>query len=143
MGGKKIADLKGLWMRKKVLIVEDNDHVRQLVSLMLKARGHLVVEAVNCKDALGKLGDSKIGLVITGLCMHRRDGLEFIQELKKKSGYESLPIVVLTSRFHEYKKKAAELAGVSSWVAKPFIPRKLIPAVEGLWNKNTSRKETV
>ena len=91
-------------IRKKVLLVEDNDYVRQLVSLILRARGYSVVEAVNGRDALGKLTEGEVKMVITDLGMPQMDGIEFIRELRKKPAYRSLPVVVLTSEFQEYQE---------------------------------------
>lgn len=130
-------------MRKKVLLVEDNDYVRQLVALILRARGYSVVEAVNGRDALNKLTETEVKMVITDLRMPQMDGIEFIRELRKKPAYGSLPVVVLTSEFHEYKKREAEMAGISGWIAKPFIPRQLMHAVESLWNKGVSPQEAL
>ena len=110
-------------IRKKVLLVEDNDYVRQLVSLILRARGYSVVEAVNGRDALDKLTEGDVKMVITDLGMPQMDGIEFIRELRKKPAYRALPVVVLTSEFQEYRKRKAEQAGISGWIAKPFIPR--------------------
>jgi two-component system chemotaxis response regulator CheY len=82
-------------------------------------------------------------MVITDLRMPQMDGIEFIRELRKKPAYRSLPVVVLTSEFQEYKKREAEQAGISGWVAKPFIPRQLMPAVENLWNSSLSPREAL
>jgi two-component system chemotaxis response regulator CheY len=130
-------------IRKKVLLVEDNDHVRQLVSLILRARGYSVIEAVNGRDALKKLTEGEVKMVITDLRMPQMDGIEFIRELRKKPAYRSLPVVVLTSEFQEYKKREAEQAGISGWIAKPFIPRQLMHAVENLWHSSLSPREAL
>jgi len=130
-------------IRKKVLLVEDDDYVRQLVSLILRARGYSVVEAVNGRDALDKLTEGEVKMVITDLGMPQMDGIEFIRELRKKPAYRALPVVVLTSEFQEYRKREAEQAGISGWLAKPFIPRQLMYAVENLWNSSLSPREAL
>jgi two-component system chemotaxis response regulator CheY len=121
---------------KKVLLVEDDDYVRQLVSLILRAKGYAVVEAVNGRDALDKLTANEVRMVITDIRMPQMDGLQFIRELRKEAVYKSLPVVVLTSEVQEHKKREAEQAGINGWILKPFIPRQLTHAVESLLGKS-------
>lgn len=127
----------------KVLLVEDNDYVRQLVSLLLRGKGYSVVEAVNGRDALGKLRGSEVRMVITDLRMPQMDGIQFIRELRKEAGYESLPVVVLTSEFQEQRKREAEQAGINGWIVKPFVPRQLMHAVESVWDNRVALQETL
>jgi two-component system chemotaxis response regulator CheY len=129
--------------RKKVLLVEDNDYVRQLVSLILRDRGYSVIEAMDGQDAFNKLLETEVKIVISGLRLSRADGMEFITELRKKPAYKSLPVVVLSSEFRDHKRREAEEAGISSWIAKPFIPRQLISTVERLWNNSLSPQEVL
>ena len=118
-------------VKDKILIVDDDTLIRQLLSLVLRSAGYSVVEAVNGKDALDKLGerDGAIDMIITDLRMPQMDGLELTRELRTNSAYESVPVIILTSDFLGYKKREGEEAGVDCWISKPFIPQQLIHTI--------------
>lgn len=119
-------------MKDKILIVDDDNLIRQLLSLVLMSAGYSVVEAVNGKDALDKLGetDGAINAIITDLRMPQMDGIELTRELRMNPAYECVPVIVLTSDFLGYKKREGEQAGVNGWISKPFIPQQLVHAIK-------------
>jgi two-component system chemotaxis response regulator CheY len=117
-------------MSKTVLIVDDSASMRQLVSFALKDSGYDVIDAVNGKDAMNKLNGTKIDMVITDLNMPEMDGIEFIKQLRTKSGYKFTPIVMLTTESQESKKQEGKQAGASGWIVKPFTPEQLIDIVK-------------
>ena len=69
-----------------VLVVDDSASIRQVVAMTLKGAGYAVLEASNGQDALSKLTDQKIGLMITDINMPIMDGITFIKEVKKDPG---------------------------------------------------------
>lgn len=117
-------------MSKTVLIVDDSTSMRQLVAFALKDAGYDVVSAVHGKDALDKLNGTKIDMVITDLNMPEMDGIEFIKQLRTKTGYRFTPIVMLTTESQEAKKQEGKQAGASGWIVKPFTPEQLIDVVK-------------
>jgi two-component system chemotaxis response regulator CheY len=117
-------------MARKVLVVDDEHLVRQIISIILKSAGYKVVEAVSGNDALRKMTDRDFGLVITDLRMPGMDGIEFIRQLRGESAYRHVPVIMLTSEFSDFKKSEAELAGVSDWIVKPFIRQQLLQSVK-------------
>ena len=116
-------------MAKDVLVVDDEHLIRQIISIILKSAGYKVVEAVSGNDALSKMTDKDFGLVITDLRMPGMDGIEFIKQLRSESAYRSVPVIMLTSEFSDFKKSEAEIAGVSEWIVKPFIRQQLLQTV--------------
>jgi two-component system chemotaxis response regulator CheY len=124
---KLINGAKG--MARNVLVVDDEHLIRQIISIILKSAGYKVVEAVSGNDALTKMTDKDFGLVITDLRMPGMDGIEFIKQLRSESAYRSVPVIMLTSEFSDFKKSEAEIAGVSEWIVKPFIRQQLLQAV--------------
>ena len=119
-------------MTRRILIVDDDALIRQLLALILSSAGYSVTEATNGRDALDKLGERAVNLVITDLRMPQMDGIELTRELRRNPSYESLPIVMLTSDFQDYKRREAEEAGVDRWITKPFIRNRLIRTVRTL-----------
>jgi two-component system chemotaxis response regulator CheY len=117
-------------MSKTVLIVDDSASMRQLVSFALRDAGYDVIDAINGKDAMNKLNGTKIDMVITDLNMPEMDGIEFIKQVRNKSGYKYTPIVMLTTESQESKKQEGKQAGASGWIVKPFTPEQLVDIVK-------------
>lgn len=133
---KLIGGPKG--MARNVLVVDDEHLIRQIISIVLKSAGYKVVEAVSGRDALSKMTDRDFGLVITDLRMPGMDGIEFIKQLRSESAYRSVPVIMLTSEFSDFKKSEAEIAGVSELILKPFIRQQLLQSVRKFMGKKDS-----
>lgn len=116
-------------MAKSILVVDDAAVVRHVVSLTLKKSGYAVVEAVNGKDALEKLGVSEIEMVITDLNMPEMDGIELIRNMRNTIKYKFMPILMLTTVSQEEKRQEGRQAGASGWLFKPFHSTQLLEAV--------------
>ena len=84
-------------MTKTILIVDDADMVIKLTSFKLKAAGYTVLTGVDGADALKHFNGNDIDLVITDLHMPNKDGLELIQEIRNKSYYKFIPVVLFVS----------------------------------------------
>lgn len=116
-------------VKSRILIVDDDALIRQLLALILRSAGYSILEAENGKDALDKLRETAIDLVITDLRMPQMDGIELTRELRTYPSYEHVPVIMLTSDFQGYKRHEGEQAGVNGWIAKPFIPQRLIHTI--------------
>lgn len=115
---------------KKVLIVDDSAAIRQLVSLALKGAGYEVMEAVHGKDALRKLGNGTVDMMLTDLNMPEMDGIEFIKTMRSTAALKFTPIVMLTTEAQEARKQEGKQAGASGWIVKPFKPSDLVGIVK-------------
>jgi len=115
-----------------VLVVDDSASIRQVVAMTLKGAGYAVLEASNGQDALSKLTDQKIGLMITDINMPIMDGITFIKEVKKLPRYKFTPIMVLSTESQDGKKQEGQAAGAKAWIVKPFQPPQLLTAVSKL-----------
>lgn len=117
-------------MGKKILTVDDSASMRQMVSFTLKGAGYDVVEAVDGKDALGKVQGADIGMIITDLNMPNMDGIELIRVVRGMPGLKFIPIVLLTTESQDSKKKEGKEAGATGWIVKPFKPEQLVAVVK-------------
>ncbi len=117
-------------MGKNVLVVDDDALIRRLATLILRTAGYSVIEAVNGQDALNKLNATEVEMVITDFRMPQMDGMEFVKQLRARPAYRLVPVVMMTSEFHGYKKTEGEQAGVTDWILKPFLPQQLIHTVK-------------
>lgn len=117
-------------MAKSILIVDDSETVRQVLQLALGNAGYQVVEAEDGFDALGKLSEAQVDMLITDLNMPNMDGLELIKKVREGGQHKFTPIVMLTTESSEEKKKAGREAGASGWIVKPFKPEQLLKVVK-------------
>ncbi len=118
---------------RKVLVVDDAATIRQVVRAALTSEGHEVIEASNGKDALLKLREHRIHMMITDINMPQMDGITLTKAVKSLEKYRFLPVVCLTSEDKKSFTPKAREAGACAWIDKPFsaadvitIARKLL-----------------
>lgn len=119
-------------MAKTILVVDDSAAVRQVVGIVLRGAGYDVIEAVDGKDALVKLGAQKVHLIISDVNMPNMDGIAFVKEVKQLADYKFTPVIMLTTESQELKKQEGQAAGARAWVMKPFQPAQMLAAVSKL-----------
>jgi two-component system chemotaxis response regulator CheY len=117
-------------MVKKILTVDDSASMRQMVTFTLSGAGYEVVEAVDGRDALGKITSTDVGMIITDLNMPNMDGIELIRSVRTMPGLKFVPIILLTTESQEGKKKEGKDAGATGWIVKPFKPEQLVAVVK-------------
>ncbi len=116
-------------MEKTILIVDDSESIREVVSFTLESEGFKVLVGVDGKDALKFLNGDNIDLIITDLHMPVMNGIELIREVRNMDTYSRVPILFLTTESQTAKKMEAKEAGATGWIIKPFVPAKLIAAI--------------
>jgi two-component system, chemotaxis family, chemotaxis protein CheY len=116
-------------MGKTIMIVDDALSIREIMIFTLENAGFTVIPASDGNDALTKLDGREINLLITDLHMPVLDGIELIKKVREMSEYQQLPILFLTTESQQIKKQEAKEAGASGWIIKPFVPVKLLEAV--------------
>lgn len=116
-------------MAKNVLIVDDSESIREVVKFTLESEGFDVMVGIDGKDATKFLDGRNIDLVITDLHMPEMNGIELIKEIRTIDSYKRIPILFLTTESQATKKMEAKEAGATGWIVKPFVPAKLIAAV--------------
>ena len=119
-------------MAKTILVVDDSSSMRQVVGMALKGGGYEVIEACDGKDALAKLSEQKIHLVISDVNMPNMDGITFLKAAKQLPAYKFTPVIMLTTEAAEEKKRLGQEAGARAWVVKPFQPQQMLAAVSKL-----------
>lgn len=116
-------------MKRNILIVDDSESIREVVSFTLENEGHNVMVASDGTDALKFLDGRKIDLIITDLHMPQMNGIELIKKVRKTEDYKRIPILFLTTESQRDRKMEAKAAGATGWIIKPFVPAKLIAAL--------------
>lgn len=117
-------------MAKVIMTADDSASVRQMVSFTLKQGGYEVIEAVDGKDALQKLGNQRVDMLITDLNMPNLDGIGLIKGARALTSCKFIPIVMLTTESQDGRKQEGKAAGATGWIVKPFKPEQLMAVVK-------------
>lgn len=112
-----------------ILAVDDSVSMRLMLAHTLRTAGYDVVEACDGLDALDKLANHPISLVLTDQNMPRMDGLALTTALRARQDAGHLPILVLTTESDPTIKAEARAAGATGWLAKPFDPARLLGVI--------------
>jgi len=106
----------------RVLIVEDEAKIRELIADFLRERGYLVTEAASGEEALERFAQEQPGMVILDLMLPGLDGMEVCRRLRQVS---TVPIIMLTARSDEIDKLLGLELGADDYITKPFSLREL------------------
>jgi two-component system, chemotaxis family, chemotaxis protein CheY len=117
-------------MTKQIMTVDDSSSIRQMVSFTLREAGYNVIEAVDGKDALLKLKDYQIDMLLTDLNMPNLDGIGLIKEVRKNPATKFIPVVMLTTESQTEKKQQGKSVGATGWIVKPFTQEQLLLVVK-------------
>lgn len=117
---------------KKILIVEDEQDILQLVKHYLEKEGFRPIPAVNGLEALKKVKEEKPDLVVLDLMLPELDGLEICKRLRSVPETAMLPILMLTAKAEESDTIVGLELGADDYVTKPFSPKALVARVKAL-----------
>jgi two-component system alkaline phosphatase synthesis response regulator PhoP len=122
----------GVSAHKKVLIVEDEQDILQLVKHYLEREGFRPITAISGLDALKKVKEEKPDLVVLDLMLPEMDGLEVCKRLRSMPSTAMLPILMLTAKAEESDTIVGLELGADDYVTKPFSPKALVARVKAL-----------
>ena len=118
----------------KILVVDDDKEIVQLLVIYVKNEGYEPVAAYNGKEALTKLNTTPdIGLVILDLMMPEMDGMEVIKQLRKDS---AIPVLILSAKTADMDKIQGLISGADDYVTKPFNPLEVMARVKSLLRRS-------
>tara|TARA_Y100000590_G_C15487284_1_gene926312 strand:- start:304 stop:981 length:678 start_codon:yes stop_codon:yes gene_type:complete len=115
-----------------ILVVDDDDGIRELVKQFLNKNNYLVTTAKNAEDALEKVKIIKFDLIVLDIMMPGKSGLEFTNENKKKL---DTPIILLTAKGEASDRIEGLEIGADDYLAKPFEPKELILRINNILKK--------
>ena len=118
-------------MPKKILIVEDNLDMRELLHLYLKSDGFTIVTAGDGREGLYMARAEDPDLILTDIHMPDLDGIEMVKQLRTQKKFKETPIIVLTAFGHEERDRAIR-AGANRAVDKPTDLESLVNDVNEL-----------
>jgi len=114
---------------RKVLVVDDEVNITQIMEFSIGAEGYDVVTAANGEEAISKARKEQPNLIILDIMMPKVDGYEVCRVLKRDPLTKRIPVILLTAKGREIDKRLGYEVGASDYVVKPFSPSQLIDKV--------------
>ena len=125
----------------RILVVDDEDSIRELIVFNLEQQGFKAVEAADGIEAMNRIKEEKPDLIILDLMLPKMDGLEVCQKVRHSREYSSIPIIMLTARGEEVDKIVGLEMGADDYVTKPFSPRELMARVKAILRRMVTSKQ--
>lgn len=122
----------------KILIVEDETAIREMIAFHLGRAGFVTLEAENCKSARKLLVDEQPELALVDWMLPDMSGLELVRMLKRDRDNDDLAIIMLTARTDEFDKVAGLEGGADDYITKPFSPRELVARIQAVMRRSAN-----
>ncbi|MEL7310589.1 MAG: phosphate regulon transcriptional regulator PhoB [Pseudomonadota bacterium] len=116
----------------RIIIVEDEVAISDMVTFHLSRAGYEVVQALDCQQARERLADQGADLAIVDWMLPDMSGLELVRSLKRDPQFEDLAIIMLTARADEQDKVRGLDSGADDYITKPFSSRELISRIQAV-----------
>jgi two-component system, OmpR family, alkaline phosphatase synthesis response regulator PhoP len=123
-------------LRQKILVIEDEGDIRELLRYNLAQEGFAVEEAADGAEGLDRIGRRAPDLVVLDLMLPRMSGLELCRRVRSSSETARLPILVVTAKGAEVDRVLGLEMGADDYVVKPFSPREVVARVKALLRRS-------
>ena len=129
-------------MAKRILIVDDEPDVLDLVSANLKRAGFDIITAGDGQAALDKARRDQPALIVLDLMLPQMSGLEVCKALKREESTAGIPVIMLTAKAEEIDRVVGLEIGADDYVIKPFSPRELVLRVQSVLRRAAGNDES-
>ena len=124
-------------MKPRILVVDDEQDIRELLKFYLNKEGYEVIEAANGEEALTIFENEYIDLGTIDVMMPKMDGFELVESMKE---FKDVPCIMLTAKGESKDKLRGFSSGVDDYVVKPFSPKELEARVKTILRRTTNRE---
>lgn len=122
----------------KILVVDDEDLIREVIKEYLQLEDFVVDEAINGEDAVNKCKANDYDLIIMDIMMPKKDGYQACKEIK---GFKDIPFIMLSARGEEYDKLIGFDLGIDDYVTKPFSPKEVVARVKAVLKRTNGEDD--
>jgi two-component system phosphate regulon response regulator PhoB len=129
-------------MTHRILIVEDEPSIAELIAINLSHAGYEVEKALQADIALKMMKDQLPNLLILDWMLPGKSGVQFAKELRANERTKALPILMLTAKSEESDKVLGLDSGADDYVTKPFSPKELVARVRAILRRQTPIEDT-
>ncbi len=127
--------------KQKILIVDDEPDIRELIEYNLKKEGYQVYTASNGQEGVSEAKKTHPDLIILDIMMPKMDGIEACRILRTMNDFKNTFMVFLTARSEEYSEIAGFNVGADDYIAKPIKPRALVSRINAILRRNSQPEE--
>ena len=124
-------------MKRKVLIVDDEEVIRKFLRIHLDKLGYEVKEAADGEQAIEELGKGDFDLLICDILMPKKDGWEVVKEVKSNSKTKHLPVILLTAKNEDSDMFKGYDLGANYYMTKPFTKAQLLYGLRLMFNNSS------
>src|SRR6202789_3611832 len=117
---------------RRILVVEDEKAIRDMIAFGLRRAGYEVREAEDCREARARIVDVRPDLMLIDWMLPDMSGLELTRSLKRAKDTEEIPVIMLTPRAEEQDKVNGLEGGADDYITKPFSPRELLARIQAV-----------
>jgi twitching motility two-component system response regulator PilG len=128
-------------MQKKILIVEDEESLLKLESILLSTKGYMVQGVASGLAALKAIGENPPDLVLLDVMLPELDGFEVCQQIKNNPQTRHIPVILLTARKSPEDVARGREVGADQYMTKPFKSSMVIAAIERLIDQHPGGSE--
>jgi len=118
--------------RRLILIVDDDERLREFVRVNLEMEGYSVVEAADAEAGLAALDEEPPDLILLDVMMPEVDGWEMLRRVQERHGVGSIPVIMFSGKVEEEDLRNAASRGAQGFIGKPFNPQQLIESTKQL-----------
>ena len=116
--------------KTKILIIEDENNIRENIQELLEAKGYNVRCAINGKQGVLEAVDFRPNLILCDIMMPKMDGFKVLEQIRKSSNVQNVPFIFLTAKVDKQDLRHGMELGADDYVTKPFTAKELINAIE-------------
>ena len=127
-------------MKSKIMVVDDEMHMRELVRFYLDKAGFDTIEAANAEEALDIVENQYIDLAVVDIMMPGMDGFELVEQMRQ---YREFPVIMLTAKSQSKDKLRGFSLGIDDYVTKPFDPDELMARVKTILKRYSINSSNV
>ena len=128
-------------MAAKILIIEDEKAVREMLCFTLKNDGFEILEAEDSNSALDALKENEIDLILLDWMLPGKQGIEISRLIRSSSEIKDIPIIMLTAKSDESDKVLGLESGADDYVTKPFSPKELVARIKALFRRASPQND--
>lgn len=123
-------------MKKQILLVEDRPDIAELIAFHLAKEGYEIVQAYDGEEALKKLSENKLDLIVLDLMLPKIGGIEILKKIKQDSTLKKIPVIIESARGDDADIIMGLELGAEDYVTKPFSPRVLLARVRKIFQRS-------
>lgn len=125
---------------KKVLLIEDHDEMRDLISFNLEQEGFEVIASENANEGLIHIDESNVDIILLDLMLPGLKGMQFLQILRRHDKYSEIPVIIISAKNAENDVVAGLEAGADDYLTKPFSMKVLAAKINAILRRKPSIK---